>query len=670
MSPEDRVDPTLGVGRSRGEDAPLNCGDLDTSPEERDWAKARSSHHPRRGESHFLQMLMDAESAANAAAAQLISFKDALDSESAASRQTSHKSRITQQRRLLLEKLEDFRQINKSVRQTLKQLQQAEAEQVHADKQVHSLLTRISMAENENEMLKKDLCEMGKRVEELKDQKKEEQDYTKSAVHLTKSVEATRAHLQGQLRSKEAENNRLTVQLRTLERTVTQQRLEMEDLKASFTALREKAAQDKEALKKATRAQKHRAERSEAAVEKCYAQLKEKDAELTNARLQRDSKKRQKELITDEKDKLISQITFLKSQIVELNARLLKERDDLSTANESMMQQVQRLTAENGDLSFNNSTLKASVAQLEAQLADCEAALVEEKIVSQEKNHKAKQLHRQVEDLQAEISKTRMIHASVLKQKENIQDGREAEVQKVRQELQVRVDGLKSYPQSLSSAKRSLRHCEERLRCCEMKCAEKSESIKQLQAKMESQRKQLSSFEEMKESIHEANSQLQEKVHSLQMAMDSLQQENSELIRRLGRQEEAVGFSNRQLDQRSSECHALSRQLDSALSDIKQQVNKVKNQAAAREEALQTKILELEAQICRRDKELSVLRQSKITAAKQFEVRLKDLQCTLDQSESHKQSIQNYVDFLKNSYTTMFDEGLQATCFTSSYFLK
>lgn len=36
----------------------------------------------------------------------------------------------------------------------------------------------------------------------------------KSAVHMTKSAEATRAHLQGQLRNKEAENNRLTVQLR------------------------------------------------------------------------------------------------------------------------------------------------------------------------------------------------------------------------------------------------------------------------------------------------------------------------------------------------------------------------------------------------------------------------------------------------------------------------
>lgn len=59
-----------------------------------------------------------------------------------------------------------------------------------------------------------------------------------------------------------------------------------------------------------------------------------------------------------------------------------------------------------------------------------------------------------------------------------------------------------------------------------------------------------------------------------------------------------------------------------------------------------------------------------LQAEKQFEVRLKDLQLSLDQSESHKQSIQNYVDFLKNSYKTMFDEGQQASSFGSLYFLK
>lgn len=57
-----------------------------------------------------------------------------------------------------------------------------------------------------------------------------------------------------------------------------------------------------------------------------------------------------------------------------------------------------------------------------------------------------------------------------------------------------------------------------------------------------------------------------------------------------------------------------------------------------------------------------------LQAEKQFEVRLKDLQLSLDQSESHKQSVQNYVDFLKQFYTTVFDEGPQMARFGSSYF--
>lgn len=40
------------------------------------------------------------------------------------------------------------------------------------------------------------------------------QDNAQSTADLSKSLESTRAHLQGQLRSKEAENNRLTVQIK------------------------------------------------------------------------------------------------------------------------------------------------------------------------------------------------------------------------------------------------------------------------------------------------------------------------------------------------------------------------------------------------------------------------------------------------------------------------
>ncbi|XP_035527288.1 outer dense fiber protein 2-like isoform X3 [Morone saxatilis] len=631
MSPEDELQsPPLGFSSIR-EDVTLSCGDLASSHELGRRSRARSSLHTRTpetdischgdfldGKSPFLKILMDAEAAANSAAIQLVSFKDAMEDEFADSRQSANdKRRIARQRGLLLEKLEDFRRINKSVRQKLKQLQDSETNRVEADHQIDILLKKITQAETENEHLKRDLSETERKVEELMDLRREEQENIKTAVHMTKSVEATRAHLQGQLRNKEAENNRLTVQLRTLERTITEQKMEIDDLKGSFTSLTEKAAQDKESLKKATRAQKLRAERFEAAIEKCYAQMKEKDAQLASARSERDSRRRQKEQITDETDRLVAHIELLQSQVSDLTARLRTEKDELSAANETVMQRVEKLSAENGDLSVNNAALKASVAQLEQQLADCESALVEETVVSQERKLQAEQCQYQVAELQAEIDDLRIKYKNILREVEKTRDGKDNEVEK-----------------------------------------------------MESQTKLLTSYVEMKESIHEANLQLHEKVNSLHKQMEELQQENLELVRRLAAQEEALGYSNRQLDQRSSECQALSRQLEAALSDVKQQVNKVKDQAVSRDETLQTKILELEAEKCRRDNELRLLRQSKLTAEKQFEVRLKDLQLSLDQSESHKQSIQNYVDFLKNSYKTMFDEGLPTSNFGSSYFLK
>ncbi|XP_041659664.1 outer dense fiber protein 2-like isoform X3 [Cheilinus undulatus] len=636
MSPEDDLQgPPLGFSSTR-EDGTLGC---DTSQEPRGANNAHNSLQTRTaeadiircgdlavdGKGHFLKILMDAETAANSAALQLVSFKDAMEDEFADSRHSAiDKRRIARQKRLLLEKLDDFRRINKSVRQKLKQLQDAEvgekhffAQRVNADRQIDILLKKISQAESENNHLKRDLSETEKRVEDLMNQRREEQANMKSAVHMTKSVEATRAHLQGQLRNKEAENNRLTVQLRTLERTLTQQKMELDELKSSITPMTEKAAQDKESLKKATRAQKLRAERFEAAIEKCYEQLKEKDVQLANARSERDSRRKQKEQLTDENAKLSAHIELLKSQTAELTARLQKEKDELHAANEVVMQRIEKLSAENGDLSFNNASLKASVAQLEQQLAEAESALIEEKIVSQEMKHQTEKHQFQAAELQAEVDDLRTKYANLLRETERRRDGKDAEVDK-----------------------------------------------------MESQTELLSSSVEMKESVREANLQLQERVITVQKQIEKLQQENLELVRRLAAQEEALSYSNRQLDQRSSECQALSRQLETALSDVRQQINKVKDKAVSREEVLQTRIVELEAEKSRRDNELRLLRQKKISAEKQFETRLKDLQLSLDQSESHKQSIQNYVDFLKNSYTSMFDEGLQTTTFGSSYFLK
>lgn len=51
------------------------------------------------------------------------------------------------------------------------------------------------------------------------------------------------------------------------------------------------------------------------------------------------------------------------SQIEDLKARLQKEKDELTAANETVMQRVEQLTTENGDLTVINAELKVQVAK-------------------------------------------------------------------------------------------------------------------------------------------------------------------------------------------------------------------------------------------------------------------------------------------------------------------
>ncbi|XP_056913140.1 outer dense fiber protein 2-like isoform X4 [Takifugu flavidus] len=609
-----------GPGSTR-EDISLSCSDLACCQQQRS-SRTRFGLHSASQEidsssvlvftsdkSPFLKVLSDAEVAANAAAIQIVSFKDAMDDEFADSRPAAtDKRRFARQRGLLLEKLEDFRRLNKSVRQKLRQLQDSEADRLETNRRIDVLKNKIAEAERINECLRNDVTAAETKVEELAELRREEQEKIKSAVNLTKSVEATRAHLQGQLRNKEAENNRLTVQLRSLEKTLIEQKTEIDGLNHHISTLTKKAENAQESLKKACQAQKLRAEKFEAAIEECYDKLKEKDLQLTSARLELDSRRRKKEKMRDETDKVVAHVDLLKSEVSDLTARLQREKNNHVAATETLMQQVKNLTTKNGELGASNALLQASVSKLEQQLTDCESALVEETVVSQERKRQVELAQYQVTELQAEVE-------HLLRGSRVAEDQKGVEVQK-----------------------------------------------------MEGHTKFLRSSLEMRESMHKASLQLQEKMDSLNKQMENLRQENLELVRKLGTQEEAFRCSNRQLEQRTSECQALRRQLEEALLDVKQQVNKVKEQSVSKEEALQTKIVELEAEKIRRDNEMRLLHQSKHMAEKQFEVRLKDLQLSLDQSESHKQSVQNYVDFLKQFYTTVFDEGPQMARFGASYF--
>ncbi|XP_061799066.1 uncharacterized protein [Nerophis lumbriciformis] len=335
MCPEDEQTSPPGDPSPSRFGVTLTCGDPDNphGPTKKIWTSSGLNRTPEveihcpcspfsaqspcilgdnnKGFGSFVKRLTDAEAEIVCAAAQLVSLKDILKD---AKSSTVNKQRVARQRGILLQKMEDFRQINKAVRQRLNQLLDEEMDRIDAGTKIDALLNKILQAEREIEILKGDLVVAEKRAEELMCLQQLEQENMKSALNMAKSSEANRARTQGQLRSKEADNNRLTVQVKILERAQTQHKAEIEELKASLASLTEQSSKEKEALKKASRAHKQRAERFEAGLDKCYSQLRERDVQLTLLQQEKETWTREKEQLSKGNHKLGDRVGFLQSR--------------------------------------------------------------------------------------------------------------------------------------------------------------------------------------------------------------------------------------------------------------------------------------------------------------------------------------------------------------------
>ncbi|KAG7263118.1 hypothetical protein CRUP_015375, partial [Coryphaenoides rupestris] len=121
---------------------------------------------------------------------------------------------LAHQKDLLLQKLETFEATNHTLRQLLRDQHGCQLESMQLAEQKDSLLKRLTAAEAENARLVIKLQDKEKELDQLSLLLDTEKGNAKTSGELTRALESTRAHLQGQLRSKEAENNRLTVQIK------------------------------------------------------------------------------------------------------------------------------------------------------------------------------------------------------------------------------------------------------------------------------------------------------------------------------------------------------------------------------------------------------------------------------------------------------------------------
>lgn len=580
-----------------------------------------------------LKKLVEVEMDGKAAGEQLIKLRDTIKKLKEDKRMSAADTTLlTRQREMLLQKLDEFERTNKALRRLLREQQATEEEHDHLRKQQEVLLKRLTQSDTTNERLQVELTERDRQIETLLAQVEADKDQAVAFEELKKTMETTRAHLQNQLRSKEMECGRLSVQIRSLEDQYEQGRIELEHMQGLIAAHRDKNSREKEALKKAARIQKDRVSERDKDLEVLQEKLAEKDLALS------ETKKAEASLKEERSDAEI-EIKTLKNRLKEMHELVDTTEKAAQSNSDSLTTKLSTRTQEVNTLRLENEQLKADIAALEERLHEEE----------QRAANKIDKYRREAED-----SKNRLYEYEAEAQKMHQESALENE--KVKIKMQKRLSELEPLADLLKSSDARLQDSQERILAYERRSNEHAKLISELTQKVETQTDQLEHLREKLRMAQDETRSMQAKHEVLQRKLADSDQQNRELIGVISKKEESLYQSQQRQEDLRAENIRLNQQLESSVLDARRQVDSQKEKALVKERAAHARISDLEAQLSRATVSMAELKRSKDETERRYNSKLFDMRDRLEQANSTTRSMQNYVSFLKSSYSNVFDE--------------
>ncbi|XP_074149896.1 outer dense fiber protein 2 isoform X2 [Sminthopsis crassicaudata] len=633
--------------------------------EEKDFTVLQKRHLQQEKEC-LMSKLVEAEMDGAAAAKQVMALKDTIGKLKSEKHMTcTDINTLTRQKELLLQKLSTFEETNRTLRDLLKE-QHSKEDSEKLMEQQGNLLKRLAEADSEKARLLLLLQDKDKEVEELLQEIQCEKAQAKTASELSKTMESMRGHLQTQLRSKEAENSRLVIQIKNLERSGSQHKAEMEAIMEQLKDLKQKGDRDKEALKKAIRAQQERAERSEEYAEQLHVQLADKDLYVAEALSTLESWRSRYNQVVKDKGDLELEIIVLNDRVTDLVSQQHALEEKMREDRDNLVERLHRQTAEYSAFKLENERLKASITPVEDRLSQAQIEVQQLKV-------SVKNYEGMIDNYKSQVMKTRMEADEVATQlercdKENkiLKDEMNKEIESARKQFQAQLTDLQQLPEILKITEAKLAECQDQLQGYERKNVDLTAIIADLRTRIEHQGEKLEVVRERHQYSQEENKQLSLKVEELERKLECTSAQNIEFLQVIAKREEAIHQSQLRLEEKTRECGSLARQLENAIEDAKRQVEQTRDRAVSKERTAQNKILDLETQLSRTKTELNQLRRSRDDADRRYQSRLQDLKDRLEQSESTNRSMQNYVQFLKSSYANVFGDNALTTYLTSS----
>lgn len=580
-----------------------------------------------------LKKLVEVEMDGKAAGEQLIKLRDTIRKLKEDKRMSAADTTLlTRQREMLLQKLDEFERTNKALRRLLREQQATEEEHDHLRKQQEVLLKRLTQSDTTNERLQVELTERDRQIETLLAQVEADKDQAVAFEELKKTMETTRAHLQNQLRSKEMECGRLSVQIRSLEDQYEQGRIELEHMQGLIAAHRDKNSREKDALKKAARIQKDRVSERDKDLEVLQEKLAEKDLVLSET-------KRAEASLKEEKSDADIEIKTLKNRLKEMHELVDTTEKAAQSNSDSLTTKLSTRTQEVNTLRLENEQLKADIGALEERLHEEE----------QRAANKIDKYRREAED-----SKNRLYEYEAEAQKMHQESALENE--KVKIKMQKRLSELEPLADLLKSSDARLQDSQERILAYERRSNEHAKLISELTQKVETQTDQLEHLREKLRMAQDETRSMQAKHEVLERKLADSDQQNRELIGVISKKEESLYQSQQRQEDLRAENIRLNQQLESSVLDARRQVDSQKEKALVKERAAHARISDLEAQLSRATVSMAELKRSKDETERRYNSKLFDMRDRLEQANSTTRSMQNYVSFLKSSYSNVFDE--------------
>ncbi|KAM9307128.1 outer dense fiber protein 2 [Pholidichthys leucotaenia] len=618
----------------------------------------------------LLRKLMEAEVDRAAAAKQVSVLRDCvskLSTSGGSKLADSPSSVLAHQKELLLQKLETFEATNRTLRHLLREKHETQMESVQLSEQKDTLLKKMEDIKAENAHFVVKLQEKDKEINQLCKLLDTEKDNAKGTTDLAKSLESVRAHLQGQLRSKEAENNRLSVQIKNLERAASQQKAEMEHLTEQLTRLKQQASTDREALKRATRAQKQRAERSEDTAGQLSVQLLDMEKELADALSAAEMWESRHTQETKDKNRLEIEVSLLNSRIAELNEQLQSTEDRGRVEKDALLDRLHALTTESTASKLENQSFKLTASAVEEKLALSQSELQQVKATIKQYESLLDSYKIQVGKTRAEADEYCARLAQAEQQAQAVRGELEHEINEVRKELLGKLAELEPLPEALRSSQLQLKEAQDRERSQERRRGALNTTLTDLRMKVETQGSQMELLRQKNKVLLDENRQLQQRVVTLERKLSEAKSQNTDLLAVIAKREETIHSNQLLLEERTRECSLLNRKLEDALDDARQQLSQSRERAASKERSTQSKMVDLETQLSRATSEMNQQRRTKEEDERRYQSQLQDMKDRLEQSDRTNRSLQNYVQFLKASSANGFgDVALSSSLWSPS----